>query len=67
MFIAREICHTLVNCSDLQTHAEHTFRASWQYEQFRDNVNNTHVGIGAHVLVMDFSRNYIRRHGGKVH
>lgn len=51
-------------CSDLQPHAEHTFRASWQYDQFRDNVNN--VAPGDLVMVMDFSENYTCRHGREV-
>ena len=48
-------------CTALEPHAGHIFRASWQYEQFRDNVNN--IKDEEVVMAMDFSEIYTCRHG----
>ena len=48
-------------CTALEPHAGHIFRASWQYEQFMDNVNN--IKDDEVVTAMDFSENYTCRHG----
>ena len=50
--------------SALAPHAEHLFRASWQYEQFRENVST--IKEGELVMAMDFSENYTCRYGREI-
>jgi hypothetical protein len=50
--------------SALEPHSEHVFRAAWQYDQFRENVNN--ISEGEIVMAMDFSENYTCRYGREI-
>ena len=51
-------------CDALNQHSEHLFRARWQYEQFKQNVDT--IKDGNLVMAMDFSENYTCRLGREV-
>ncbi|XP_014676865.1 PREDICTED: uncharacterized protein LOC106816757 [Priapulus caudatus] len=51
---------TLVDefCSELETLASHLFVAAWQYNEFKNIVNNIPEDEGTAVMVLDFGQNY---------